>query len=540
MDRNAFAQQVERIRDSHSFAGKNQLQKLLEILATYYDTQSTLKPDRVMRELWPDDGERTSADLAVARNRLRKALANYYREEGSEDEVVIWLPRRGGEEAAEDRMHAWIAAERRSEAGKAGDKGTRERGNEENATYERDAWAIHADVTQAPDLRVRSRGWIKWAGGAALVAVAVAAILLTRHGGILPFVHAGSGVSGLYRRNPPAEAQRQYLRGRYFWNLRTGDGLAKAIDAYSQAIAIDPAYADAYAGLAESYDLLPQFGHADLGDSFTRAKLAADRAIALNPNLAAAHCAKGFALFFWDKDVSGSEAEFQRALTLDPDSAQTHHWYASTLLSRGDGRDSMREIDVARRLNPVSPAIATDAALIHAQFDDFDAGVSALKEIEQTQPRLATPAVFLSGLYFGRGEYANYVAEAGRYASITHDPDDEKLATEVARGWSEGGRTGLLRARAAVLEEQYQHGVEKGCNLGETWLLLGNAQRALPYFKRNFDNSCLLLTSFQLCGWQDALAGSPGYAELFSAVRQRFAEWGSSLATCPNGVPRAK
>ncbi len=543
MERNAFEQQVERIRNSHSFAAKNQLLRLLEILASHYQSQNTLKPDRVMRELWPDDSERTSADLATARNRLRKALNAYYREEGSKDQVFIWLPRRGGEESAEDRMHAWIRAEGTGDQAAANKlavadgKGT-SGGRDKTGVYERAAVANVVAPPQAPAFSSTSRGWMKWAGGgAALAVLAAIAILLMLHTKALFFARTGSE---LYTRNPPAKAQWQYLRGRYFWDLRTADGLAKANDAYAQAIAIDPSYADAYAGLAESYDLLPQFGHADLVESLARAKSAADRAIALHPNLAAAHRAKGFALFFGDWDIAGSESEFRRALDLDPNSAQTHQWYASSLFSRLDGADSIREIDEARRLDPVSPAIAADAAFIHAEFDDYGSGVRALEEIEETQPTLATPPSFLQGLYFGKGDYQNYIAEARRYAAITHDPDDARMAEVMARGWASGGGKGFLEARASMLQTDFQRGTETGCLLGETLLALGSPQKAVPYFRASLDKRCLLLPVLEECGWPKALADSPGYTELFAEVRQRIAGWGGSHAVCPNGFLRPK
>ena len=551
MDRNTLLIQTDRIANSRALEAKTQLRSLLRILAEHYDTQSSLKPDRVMRELWPDDAGRTSADLATARNRLRKALDAYYREEGLNDPVFIRLPRRGSEEAAEDRTHAWIAAEWRGEAAPASaDETVAAGGNgagagagsgkdEGEASGRAEAGDGDAPL-QAPVPPAGSRRWLAWAGGVVLVIVAAIAIPLLRHAGTPSLVRAGSGVAGLYTRTPPAEAQRLYLRGRYFWDLRTGDGLAKAIDAFTEALAIDPSYADAYAGLAECYDLLPQFGHADMGESLARAKSAADRAIALNPNLAAAHRAKGFAVFFGDWDIPGSEAEFRRALDLDPNSAQTHHWYASSLYSRLDGADSIREIDEARRLDPVSPAIAADAAFIHAEFDDYGAGVRALQEIEQTQPTLATPPLFLQGLYFGKGDYENYVAEAQRYAAITHDPNDATLAEAMARGWMRSGRRGFLEARASVLEADFKRGTETGCLLGETWLALGNPQKALPYFKTSLDRRCLMVAALQECGWPKALAGSPGYTELFAEVRQRIAGWGSSPVTCPNSFLRPK
>ncbi|MGA7258090.1 MAG: helix-turn-helix domain-containing protein [Terracidiphilus sp.] len=113
MDRNVVDNHVERILRSGGLASKPQLQRLLGILAAHFEGQSTLKPDRVMRELWPDEPKRSSSHLATAMNRLRRALETYYSEAGAEDEVLIRLPRRGGEEAADNHAQIWIAAEPR-------------------------------------------------------------------------------------------------------------------------------------------------------------------------------------------------------------------------------------------------------------------------------------------------------------------------------------------------------------------------------------------------------------------------------------------
>jgi tetratricopeptide (TPR) repeat protein len=320
---------------------------------------------------------------------------------------------------------------------------------------------------------------------------------------------------------PAPGAEALFLRGRYYWNLRTADGLAKAVDSYTQAIVTDPSYAEAYAGLAESYDLLPQFGQADLGDSLTKAEHAADRAIALDPNLAAAHRAKAFSLFYWDWDLAGSDAEFRRALALDPNSAQTHQWYAGTLQVTSEGAEAIRQIDEAVRLDPTSPAIATDAALLHADFGDFRAGMKALREIEQTQPTLASPAQFLRELDFATGDFPAYIDDLRRFASITHAPDDFALAKAVAQGWTRAGRTGLLEARAEALKGAFDHGTETGFLLGQTLLMLGRRQEALIYFRASLNRHSVRLVGIDNCPWAKRLSGDPGYAALFAQIHQR-------------------
>jgi tetratricopeptide (TPR) repeat protein len=319
---------------------------------------------------------------------------------------------------------------------------------------------------------------------------------------------------------PAPGAQDLFLHGRYYWNLRTADGLARAIDSYTQAIVADPSYAEAYAGLAEAYDLLPQFGHADLGDSLTKAEKAADRAIDLDPNLASAHRAKAFALFFWDWDIADSDSEFRKAIALDPNSAQTHQWYASTLHSRLEGAHCLKEINKAEQLDPTSPSIAADAAYYLAEFGDFGAGVTALKELERTQPTLTSPSLFLRQIDFATGDYQGYIAEARRYASITGNPDDTALANEVAEGWTQSGKIGLLEGRARALKSAFDHGNEPGFKLGETLLLLGRREEALVYFRASLKEHCLPLTTMQLSPWAKPLLGDPGYAALFDQVRK--------------------
>jgi tetratricopeptide (TPR) repeat protein len=335
--------------------------------------------------------------------------------------------------------------------------------------------------------------------------------------------HGRSGDSLSASRHVPAPgAEELYLQGRYFWNLRTADGLSKAINAFTQAIVRDPSYADAYAGLAESYDLLPEFANANLNDSLLRAKDAADRAIALNPNLAAAHRAKAFALYFRDWDIAGSDAEFQRALALEPGSAETHLWYASSLECREEGAEALKQIDEARRLNPASPAIASEAALFQADFGDLGAGIKALKDIEQTQPNLSSPAWYLAVIDFAIGDFPGYIASLRRYGLITGNPEDVALADAAARGWAQGGKTGLLEARAKGLKATFDHGSDSsGFYLGQTLVMLGRPKEALTYFKASLNSRIVVLTMLQDCPWGKPLANDPEYVALFAEIRER-------------------
>ena len=142
---------------------------------------------------------------------------------------------------------------------------------------------------------------IVWVSVLTLVSITAAFFAFRHHGALLPVKVVELAPPGSRHASSP-RAEQLYLQGRYQWSLRTAESLAKSVDAYTQAIVEDPAYAQAYAGLAESYDLLPQYAQVNSADSFQRAKAAASRAIELDPNLAAGHRAKAFVLFYgyWD------------------------------------------------------------------------------------------------------------------------------------------------------------------------------------------------------------------------------------------------
>src|SRR6266478_5169542 len=123
------------------------------------------------------------------------------------------------------------------------------------------------------------------------------------------------------------EAHELYLKGRFFWNKRTGTDLLKSIDYFKQAVEKDQKYALAYAGLADAYVLLPPYGAASPSESFPHAEAAARKALELDDTLAEAHASLGQFLLFYDLDFAGSTREFERAIALDPNYATAHHWY---------------------------------------------------------------------------------------------------------------------------------------------------------------------------------------------------------------------
>jgi len=213
-----------------------------------------------------------------------------------------------------------------------------------------------------------------------------------------------------YTTNP--EAYQLYLKGRFFWNKRTGSDLKQAAEFYRQAIEKDPKYALAFSGLAETYVLFSGHDVAPADDSMPLAKAAALRALEIDDSLAEAHTALGYYLTLYEFDLDRSEKEFRRAIELKPDYATAHQWFAAnlTVVKRFD--ESLAELRLAEELDPLSPDVGTDlgAALVFARR--YDEAIVQLKRTLVRDPNFSRAHSYLGWAYGAKGMYAEAIAEA--------------------------------------------------------------------------------------------------------------------------------
>src|SRR5207249_1342373 len=184
------------------------------------------------------------------------------------------------------------------------------------------------------------------------------------------------------------DAHQLYLYGRYFWNKRTGPDLQKAIGYFKQAIEKDSTYALAYAGLADSYVLLPGFGAASPQESLPLAKAAAQKAIELDDSLAEAHSSLALVLICYDFDLAGSMKEFERAIQLNPNYATTHQWFGNQTLSlSGDFDRAIAEGKRAVELDPLSLIINADLGIDYFFARRYDEAIEQFHKTIEIDPR---------------------------------------------------------------------------------------------------------------------------------------------------------
>jgi tetratricopeptide (TPR) repeat protein len=219
------------------------------------------------------------------------------------------------------------------------------------------------------------------------------------------------------------EAYENYLKGRYFWNKRTADGLKKAVDYFDHAIAQDPNYAAAYSGLADTFALLGdwQFAVMPTKEAVPKAKAAALKALELDDTLGEAHNSLAFCLEGYDWNFDAADREFQRAIELNPGYAPAHHWYAWHLALLGRNDEAIAEMRKAVSLDPLSLNINSDLSelLLIAHFSD-ESIQQGLKTIDM-DPAFPAAHNQLAQGYMTKHLYAKAIAELQKAIQLSGD-----------------------------------------------------------------------------------------------------------------------
>ena len=359
-----------------------------------------------------------------------------------------------------------------------------------------------------------SRAWKAWAVVLAGVVLSVFFIVRFSFPGAHRIVHQSKISQKSVRYIQNAEAEEFYLRGRYYWNRRTGDSLKHAVDEFTQAIVHDPSDAKAYAGLADSYNLMREYTSMPDSEAYPRAIAAASKAVALDNNLAEAHRALAFALFYGKWDVPNALKEYQKAIQLDPKDAEAHHWYATALLNLGQFDESLLEIERARRLDPTSPSILADRGLILFHAGDPSHAIAALREVEQTEPQFLSPPRYLARLYLQQKDYPGFLGQMERAASISKDADERAIATAARRGWSAGGKHKMLEEMERAQQATFESGKSSGFDLAYTCLLLGQKKSATRYLQAAYLVHDPNVLSVARGRFEADLKGDPSFEQL--------------------------
>lgn len=207
-----------------------------------------------------------------------------------------------------------------------------------------------------------------------------------------------------------SEAYQLYINGRYYWGNRTENGLKRAIEYFKEALAKDPNYASAHAGLADAYALLGVF-HLPPNETFPHARSAAMDALRIDNQLAEAHAALGHVKVQYDYDWAGAQKAYQQALELNPNYANAHPFYALYLTMRGRFDEAIAEINRAQELEPSSMFIQANAAVILYQARRYDEAVTQAKRVLEINPSIDLARNVLGRAYIQKAMFEEAISE---------------------------------------------------------------------------------------------------------------------------------
>jgi TolB-like protein/DNA-binding winged helix-turn-helix (wHTH) protein/Tfp pilus assembly protein PilF len=295
------------------------------------------------------------------------------------------------------------------------------------------------------------------------------------------------------------QAHEAYLKGRYFWNKRTGDNLTKAVEYFNQAVERDPNYAEAYSGLADSYALLGdwEYGILPPTEALPRAKAAAIKALQLNDALGEAHTSLAFSLDVFDWDWKSADTEFRRAIELNPGYATAHHWYAWHLCLQGKNDEALAEMRKAQKVDPLSLIINAELAelLLITHFTD--------ESIDQSRKTIEMDANFplahnqLGVAYLLQQKRAEAIAELQKAVQLS--AGNPTCTANLARAYAAGGRIGEAMQLLGGLK-QPRGSYSNASEIAMVYAALEDMDQAMAWlnraYKERFNPSVLLRPGF--------------------------------------------
>jgi TolB-like protein/DNA-binding winged helix-turn-helix (wHTH) protein/Flp pilus assembly protein TadD len=295
-------------------------------------------------------------------------------------------------------------------------------------------------------------------------------------------------------------AYEAYLKGRYFWNKRTADGLRTAIEYFNHAIETDPTYAEAYSGLADSYALSGDWEYGVLSpqDAFRKAKAAATRALALDDSLGEAHTSLAFALDLYGWDWETAETEYKLAIKLNPGYATAHLWYAWHLILMGRNSEGLFELRKAESLDPLSLIIGADMADALCIAHLFDEAVQQSKKTLQMDRNFAIGHYELGQAFEQKHMHDQAIAEFQKAIAISGHSG--VFDSNLAYVYAVLGRKEEAIKIAKDLEAQHDQNPSAEANIALIYIGLGDQDQAMIWlnkgYEARFNPSILLRPAF--------------------------------------------
>ncbi len=312
------------------------------------------------------------------------------------------------------------------------------------------------------------------------------------------------------------EAHEAYLKGRFYWNKRTREDLYTAVSYFEQAAQIDPGYALAYVGIADSYWALHEWGLLSTAQAAEKGRAAARKAIELDDSLGQSHAALGAAAMNYDWDWAGTEREFKLAIALSPNYADVHQWYAEYLSAMGRHSEAIAEIKRAQALDPYSLIINSVAGMLFFQAGRYDEAISECRKALEIDPDFHAAHYYLGKIYLEQGRSTEALAEFARTAKI-FSRSARALRFDLAVRADMSARSGN-RKEGLRLAEELSKGTPDSpsgyVDIAALYAALGEKDRAFQFLDKAIQERQRSLRLIRITGAFDSLRSDPRYREV--------------------------
>lgn len=316
-----------------------------------------------------------------------------------------------------------------------------------------------------------------------------------------------------YTDNP--EAYQLYLKGRFYWNKRTSDGMVKGIEYFNQAIKLDPTYALAYSGLADCYILRP--GPFTTKERVEKGSAAAQRALEIDETLAEAHASLARIKSEYEWDWVGADREFNRAFEISPNYATAHQWYALHLGWTGRADEAVQEAQRAQELDPLSLSINTTLGWTLLFARRYDEAIAQFRKTLEMDPKFADALFALARSYTAKKMYDEAIATMQK--AIQAD-DDPKLLAILGHIYAVSGR----KADALkILDELAQLPKEKAVpldNIATIYVGLGNKDKAFDYLEKAYQERSPGMRTLRIDERLDTIRDDLRFSDLLQRVER--------------------
>ena len=318
------------------------------------------------------------------------------------------------------------------------------------------------------------------------------------------------------RQTENLEAYNLCLKGRYFCNQRTVNGLRASIDYFQQAIALDDAYAQAYAGLADAYSLLGWYRHLSAEEVYPRIRWAAEKAIGEQCCVPEALTSHGYARFLYEWDFPGAEAEFRQAMNLDPGYPTVHHWYGEFLMAMGRLEEAREQVLQAHALDPLSLTINVGVGWSEYFLGRWEKAIEHYESVLLMKPDFVIVPWFLGPAYVQSGQYAKAVAFYEDW--MERRGEHPGLVALLAQAYALAGHVDEAEDVYSGLQESDQSAPVFADYHALTLTALGRTDEAFEYLEKALTERSWVLVFLKVDPAYEPLRSDPRFPNLLTRI----------------------